>query len=81
MSSAYHTLINVLVEKLGFVVLENEEDDFAISDYVVDSITFIQFIIAIEEEVGKQLSDDFLVYDILTSAKGYAEKLDAYINE
>ena len=80
MTFTYEMLIRILVERLGFVVLDDDEqDDFAISDYVTDSITFIQLLIAIEAELGKELTDDFLNYDILSSAKGFTEKLDCYV--
>ena len=79
MSVAYQTLVRVLREALGFVIFENEQGDFAISDYVPDSRAFMQFITAIEEDIGEELSDDFLDYEILSSAKGFAEKLDSFI--
>lgn len=79
MIPAYKILIKILNEKLGFIILEDEQDDFIISDYVTDSIAFIQLIIGIEEEIGKELSDDFLDYELLSSAKGFAQKLDCFI--
>lgn len=77
--NSYQMLVNILDEKLGVVFLDDEQDDFIISDYVVDSIAFIQFIIAIEEEIGIELSDDFLDFELLSSAKGFAEKLDYFV--
>ena len=79
MPSTYKMIINILVEKLGFVILDDEQDDFAISEFITDSLEFIKFIIAIEEELGRELPDDFLLFDILSSAKGLAEKLDYYL--
>lgn len=79
MTHAYQMLLKILQEKLGYIIFDDEQDDFAISDYVSDSITFIQFIIAIEEELGSELSDDFLDFEILISAKGFAEKLDFFM--
>lgn len=79
MTRAYQVIVSVLKEKLGFVVIENEEEDFAINDYIPDSMTFIQFIIALEETLDMELSDDFLDSDLLSSAIGFAEKLDLQI--
>lgn len=45
--NSYQMLVNILDEKLGVVFLDDKQDDFIISDYVVDSIAFIQFIIVI----------------------------------
>ena len=78
MTHTYQILLKILKEKLGFVVFD-EQEDFAINEYVSDSITFIQFIIAIEEELANELSDDFLDFEILSSAKGFAEKLDFFV--
>ena len=72
-------IIRILEEKLGFVVIDDEQDDLNINDYIIDSLTFIEFIIAVEEEIGRELSDDFLDFDILNSAKGFVEKLDFFI--
>jgi len=79
MTHTYQILLKILQENLGFVIFDDEQDDFAISDYIPDSITFIQFIIAIEEELASELPDDFLDLEILSSAKGFAEKLDFYV--
>ena len=73
-------IINVLNKSFGIFIFGDEHDDFSLSDYISDSLAFIQFIIAIEEEIDKELPDDFLNYEILESAKGFAEKLDSFIN-
>jgi len=76
---AYQMLLKIFEEKLGIIISVDEQDDFAINDYIFDSIVFIQFIIAIEEEIGEELPDDFLLYDVFSSVKGFAEKLDFFI--
>lgn len=79
MTQSYQILIKVLQEKLGVVIFNDEKEDFSISDYIIDSISFIQFIISIEEAIGHELSDDFLDLEILRSAKGFVEKLDCFL--
>ncbi len=61
-------------EELGLVILGDELDDFPICDYIPDSITFVQFIISIEEKIGINLTDDFLDFELLSSAKGFSEE-------
>lgn len=78
-SRAYQTLIKVLEESLGVVILEKENVDFAISDYIYDSIIFIQLIVALENELKIELPDDFLDFELLNSANGFAEKLDCFL--
>jgi acyl carrier protein len=72
-------LLRILEEYMGVVIFDDERNDFAISDYILDSLAFIKFVIAIETELGIELSDDFLLYDILNSAKGFTEKLDFFM--
>lgn len=79
MMSTYELLLKVLSDDLGFIVLEDEQDDFSISDYVDDSLAFIQLIISIENAIGQELPDDFLDFDVLSSAKGFSEKLASFI--
>lgn len=67
-------IICSILDEMGFVILE-KNDDFAISDYISDSIQFISFIIRIEEKIGKNLPDEFLSFEILKSAKGFSNKL------
>lgn len=78
MVEAYKLILKILEQKMGLIVPVDDED-FAISDYIVESIVFIEFILAIEEEIGFELSDDFLYHDLLTSAKGFSEKLDYFM--
>lgn len=78
MLKAKKILIDIL-EEMGFVVFEKDEDDFCLGDYIIDSIQFIQFIVNIEKVLGVELSDDFLQYDILSSANGLANKLLVFI--
>lgn len=62
-------ILNVLNE-MGFVVLENEEDDFNLQDYIVDSLQFVEFIVGIEETIGFTLTENFLDYNLLLSFRG-----------
>lgn len=77
--NALRIITKVLNDSFGIFLFGDENEDFSLSEYISDSLTFIQFIIAIEEEIDKDLPDDFLNYEILESAKGFAEKLDAYV--
>lgn len=79
MKTTYPMILKILAENFGVVIFDSEEEDFAITDYVTDSISFIQFITLIEEEIGRELPDDFLLYDILESVIGFAEKLEEFI--
>lgn len=70
-------LICTVLNDMGYVIF-NEEKDFSISDYIIDSFQFITFILNLEERLNIQLSDDFLSDEILKSACGLANKLSSY---
>ena len=78
MNSSYQMLLKILKEKFGIIFLDDANNDFTISDYIQDSIGFIAFIISIEEELGTELPDDFLNFELLDSANGFAEKLEFF---
>ena len=78
MSSSYQMLLKILKEKFGIVFFDDEKNDFAISDYIQDSVSFMIFIISVEEELGAELPDDFLNFELLDSANGFLEKLDYF---
>lgn len=78
MNSSYYMLLRILKEKFGIIFLDDAQDDFAVSDYVQDSIGFMTFIVSVEEELGTELPDDFLDFELLSSAKGFSEKLDYF---
>ena len=81
MVTSYQMLVNILDEQMGFVILAEEHDDFAISGYVHDSLAFVQFLVTIEETLHVDLPDEFLDFDLLSSARGFAEKLDVFLTE
>ena len=79
MCNSYQLLIKVLNDSFGIIIFDEHQDDFAIDEYIFDSVEFIQFIVSIEEEIGHDLPDDFLNMEILCSARGFAAKLDSYM--
>lgn len=75
-----HNIVDVL-ENMGFVVFDKNDEDFDIRDYIIDSIQFMQFIVSLEEEIGIELPDDFLLYEILSSAQGLSNAIVSHMNE
>ena len=45
-NTTYLALISML-EEIGYIVFEKDQEDFSISDYIADSMEFIQFILRI----------------------------------
>lgn len=79
MNDSYNIVLKVLEEKMGMVVLDNQ-NDFTLSDYITDSMKFIQFIVSLEETMGIELPDDFLDNEIMESALGFSEKLSSFLS-
>ena len=74
----FKKMIIDILEDSGFIIFDDKEQDFCISDYIVDSLQFMNFIMKIEEQLGTHLPDDFLGFDILDSVNGLANKLLDY---
>lgn len=68
--------LQIIEEKLAEITEENGilVDDYELNliEYIPDSITFITFIVAIEEKFDIEMPDDFLLIERLGSIKELA---------
>ena len=55
------------------IEIEYTGEDVDLSDYIIDSIQFISFIVDIENEFGIEIADDYLRYDIISSLHSLAQ--------
>ena len=56
-------LLNVL-DEIGIAIDDNERNtDFDLSEFFIDSIQFISFIVEVEKRICFELPDDFLLID------------------
>ncbi|MCL1794568.1 MAG: acyl carrier protein [Oscillospiraceae bacterium] len=76
-----YKIIEVILEEMGYLIFEKDGNDFDIRDYVGDSLQFIDFIVRIEEKLKFELSDDFLDYDLLSSANGFSNKVFSFLED
>lgn len=53
--------------EIGIIVFENE-GDVDLRDYVIESLDFIQLIVAIEDYYNIEFPEEMLRYDILSSS-------------
>lgn len=81
MNRAYKIIMDVLKEQFGYLFIGENQEDFMLSDYLNDSIMFIQFIVSLEETLGLELPDDFLNPELLDSINGFADKLDFFLSQ
>ena len=59
------------LENLG-VIIDTSEEDMDLLSMEIDSITFITFIVALEEKFEIQFPDEYLTMEVMTSLNGFA---------
>ncbi|MFR8792328.1 phosphopantetheine-binding protein [Gallintestinimicrobium sp.] len=60
-------ILNCLLE-LG-IVFEQEENNFELTDYIEDSLTFISFVSELENEFDIEIPDEYLLQGVLGTPK------------
>lgn len=73
-----NTLLSIF-EELGVII--EEEEDFDIQEYIVDSLVYMSFIVNMEQRFGIDIPDEFLLLSKMNSFNAYCESLLALINE
>lgn len=63
------------------ILVDTENNDTNINDYDVDSITFISFIVEIEEVFDIIIPDGYLYSEILKSLNGFTSLVEQLISE
>jgi len=63
------------------IQVDDTKDDIDLREYNLDSFTFLTFIVAVEEEYGVMIPDEYLRYDNIKSLKGFENMLHELINE
>ncbi|MHC1748511.1 MAG: phosphopantetheine-binding protein [Cellulosilyticaceae bacterium] len=49
------------------IIVEDENENFYIKDYIEDSLAFISFIIEIEQKFNIEISDEYLLADAMST--------------
>ena len=62
-------------ENLG-IVIDQDQEDTDLSSMEIDSITFVSFIVALEERFEIQFPDEFLTMETMNSLNGFANLID-----
>ena len=72
-------ILNCL-EQVGIVFDVNDmSSDIEMADFLTDSIVFIQFIVAIEEEFGIDFPDEYLIIDKLGSLSALTLTIESLV--
>lgn len=72
------TLLSIL-EELGIII--EEEEDFDIQEYIIDSLVYMSLIVSMEQRFGIEMPDDFLLLSRMNSFNAYCDSLYVLINE
>jgi len=72
--------INKVLINFGIININNEPD-ICLLDYLSDSLQLMEFLCEIEEELGIELDDDIISYEIFYSLNGFCELLESMINK
>lgn len=72
------TLLSIF-EELGIII--EDEEDFDIQDYIIDSLVYMSLIVNMEQRLGFEIPDEFLLLSKMNSFNAYCDSLLALINE
>ena len=60
------------LEMVGVFVPYDEANDVDLTEYQIDSITFVSFMVEVEEHFDIMIPDEYLTYETIKSLNGYA---------
>lgn len=68
------------------VIFSMEQDmigfeDLDLTEYIEDSVKFLQFIVALEDQLDIEIPDELLNIEILRSFNGFSSLLKEFINQ
>lgn len=63
------------------ILIDCDAEDVNINDYDVDSISFISFIVEVENEFGIEIPDGYLYVEVLQSLNGFINLVGQLIDE
>ncbi|MBO5199476.1 MAG: acyl carrier protein [Lachnospiraceae bacterium] len=69
------------MQNIGIDIPDEFADDIDLRDYVIDSIAFISFVLELEDALKIELPYEILIYDNLSSCKGFCAMLDDVVSE
>lgn len=72
MNQIKKTIFDIMEENGVYIDPDEREKDIDLREYLVDSLQFIFFVVALEEKMGIELPDEVLAYDNLSSVNGFA---------
>ena len=63
-----------------FSFMDADTDDIDLTEYIEDSVQFVQFIVALEDNLNIEIPDALLNFELLTSWNGFKSTLEDILN-
>lgn len=63
-----------------FSFMDADTDDIDLTEYIEDSVKFVQFIVALEDNLNIEIPDALLNFELLTSWNGFKSMLEDILN-
>ena len=76
-----HKEVIAALEESGIFACDGEIRDDDLFRYDMDSLTFVNFIVSIEERLGICIPDEYIRIDILQSIDGFVLLLEHIVDE
>jgi len=81
MKKDVRNVVLACLEEIGICVDKEATRDENINDYSVDSLSFMSFIISVEERLDIIIPDGYFYVDLLKSLNGFVDFLETLIEE
>lgn len=66
-----------ILKEIGITLyVEDFSQDFDLREYIVDSLQFVTFIVALEDRLNITVPDDLLIYDTISSSEALISLLE-----
>lgn len=74
-------ILNIL-DEMGILIDDKEkESDFDLSEYFVDSVQFMTFLVEVEAYLGTDLPDDYLLFENYQSFNALCDAWEHIVSE
>lgn len=78
----YETILKCADENGIYVLIGDElPEDVDLMENISESLQFMSFILELEQHLGIEIPDEYLIYDSLTSVAAFSETLESLFDE
>lgn len=81
MKNVRESILEFFDENGVYVDINPKIGDADLREYLEDSMQYIFFLVELERILGKELPDEVLLYDNLSSLNGFANCIEALLSE